>query len=415
MNSPWRVHRETVRMALTSITAHKLRSFLTIMGITIGIFSVIGVMTAVSALRGSIENGLSFLGANTFQFGKTPVVQVGGNDRWKYARRRNITLAQAQRYQSLMAGTADVVCLKVFNHGVQIVYGGRKTTPNFDYCGTNEFFVNANQYDIGTGRNLNGGDLALGSAVTVIGTDVVSKLFPAEDPLGKMVKIANRPYRVVGTFATKGRSFGQSQDQIAIVPITRFLTDNGAEGYTINIATESPSPIVYNETVDKGITAMRIARQLKPSDENDFELYSNDSLLAAFAKVADAVQIGALVISTIALVAAGVGIMNIMLVSVTERTKEIGVRKSLGARRVNILSQFLIESVAISLVGGVAGIALGVVAGDGLALALSAEIVFPWMWAFIGLIVCSGIGVGFGFYPAMRAAGLDPVEALRYE
>jgi putative ABC transport system permease protein len=154
---------------------------------------------------------------------------------------------------------------------------------------------------------------------------------------------------------------------------------------------------------------------LKPSDENDFELYSNDSLMAAFAKVADAVQIGALIISTIALVAAGVGIMNIMLVSVTERTKEIGVRKSLGARKMNILSQFLIEAVAISLVGGLAGIALGVLAGDGLALALSAQVVFPWMWAGIGLVVCSGIGIGFGFYPAMRAAGLDPIEALRYE
>jgi putative ABC transport system permease protein len=343
------------------------------------------------------------------------VVQVGGNQRWKYAHRRNVTLAQAQRYQSLMEGIADVVCLKCFNHGTQMVYGGRKTTPNFDFCGSNEFFVNANQYEIGTGRNLTAGDLALGSAVVVIGTDVVAKLFPSEDPLGKTIKIATHPYRVVGTFVSKGRSFGQSQDQIAIVPITRFLTDNGPEKYSVNIATESPSPLVYNEIVDKGITAMRIARQLKPSEENDFELYSNDSLLEAFAKVADAVQIGALIISTIALVAAGVGIMNIMLVSVTERTKEIGVRKSLGARKVNILSQFLIESVAISLVGGVAGIALGVAVGDGLAMMLSAQIIFPWMWAVIGLVVCSGIGVGFGFYPAMRAAALDPIEALRYE
>jgi putative ABC transport system permease protein len=415
MNKPWRVHGETLRMALTSLTAHKLRSFLTIMGITIGIFSVIGVMTAVSALRGSIENGLSFLGANTFQFSREPSVQVGGNEHWKYAHRRNITLAQAQRYQSLMESTAPVVCLKAMKSGVQMVYSGRKTTPNCDYRGTNEYFVNANQYEIATGRNLNAGDLALGSAVAVIGQDVLAKLFPAEDPLGKTIKIDNHPYRVVGTFVAKGRSFGQSQDQLAIVPITRFLTDNGQLGFSINIATGAPSPTLYNETMDKGITAMRIARQLKPSEENDFELYSNDSLLAAFAKVADAVQVGALVISTIALVAAGVGIMNIMLVSVTERTKEIGVRKSLGARKVNILSQFLIESVAISLVGGIAGILLGVVAGDGLALALSAEIVFPWAWAIIGLVVCSGIGVGFGFYPAMRAAGLDPIEALRYE
>jgi putative ABC transport system permease protein len=160
---------------------------------------------------------------------------------------------------------------------------------------------------------------------------------------------------------------------------------------------------------------MRIVRQLRPSDDNDFELYSNDSLLAAFAKVADAVRAGAFVISTIALIAAGVGIMNIMLVSVTERTKEIGVRKSIGARKKNILAQFLAESVAISLAGGFAGIFLGVIAGDALALVLHAAIVFPWGWAIAGLLVCTAIGVGFGFYPALRAASLDPIEALRYE
>jgi putative ABC transport system permease protein len=160
---------------------------------------------------------------------------------------------------------------------------------------------------------------------------------------------------------------------------------------------------------------MRIARQLGPGKDNDFEVYSNDSLLAAFAKVADAVRAGALVISSIALLAAGVGIMNIMLVSVTERTKEIGVRKSLGAPRNVILTQFLLESIAISLVGGVAGIILGVLVGDVIAMVLKADVIFPTGWAIIGLVVCSLIGVGFGLYPAYRAANMDPIEALRYE
>jgi len=160
---------------------------------------------------------------------------------------------------------------------------------------------------------------------------------------------------------------------------------------------------------------MRIVRGLKPEDENDFELYSNDSLIASFAKVADAVAAGSFVISGIALLAAGVGIMNIMLVSVTERTKEIGIRKSIGARRTSILSQFLIESVAISLMGGLAGILLGVLVGNIVASMLNASMVFPWDWAMIGIFVCSGIGVGFGFYPAWKAARLDPIEALRFE
>ena len=158
---------------------------------------------------------------------------------------------------------------------------------------------------------------------------------------------------VIGIFATKGSQFGQNQDDIAMVPVTRFLNDFGSERVTINIATQAPSQLVYNETIEKAITAMRIVRGLKPENENDFELYSNDSLISAFAKIADVIAAGSFVISGIALLAAGVGIMNIMLVSVTERTKEIGIRKSIGARKKNILSQFLIEAVAISLAGGV--------------------------------------------------------------
>jgi putative ABC transport system permease protein len=233
--------------------------------------------------------------------------------------------------------------------------------------------------------------------------------------VGKTIKIAQRTYVVIGTFAEKGSIFGQSGDNLAMIPITRYFSDLGSENYTVNIATEAPNHILYNETMDKGLTAMRIVRGLKPEEENDFELYSNESLLGAFAKVADVITAGSFVISGIALLAAGVGIMNIMLVSVTERTKEIGIRKSIGARKRSILTQFLIEAVAISLAGGVFGIALGVGVGDLLAMWMKAEVVFPLDWAVLGLLVCSGIGIGFGFYPAWKAASLDPIEALRYE
>ncbi len=409
--------QETLRMALSSLGVNKLRSFLTMLGITIGVFSVIGVMTAVSALRNSIETGLSFLGSNMVQFAKYPTFSNGGADRRKYDLRRNITLEQAQRYQRLMESFTDVVCLKVFeqNSAPQAVYQNRKSTPGVTFGGSNENFLVANQYAVEIGRNITAEDAELGRPVIIIGQDLVKKLFPSESPLDKLIKIAGRTYTVIGTFTPKGSSFGQSQDDIAIVPITRFLSDYGANNYTVNVATQAPSQLLYNDTVDKGITAMRIVRGLKPEDENDFEIYSNDSLVAAFAKVADAVRAGAFVISAIALLAAGVGIMNIMLVSVTERTKEIGIRKSIGARKFNILTQFLIEAVAISLAGGVLGILLGVAGGNALALMLKASVVFPWDWAALGLIVCSAIGIGFGFYPAWKAAGLDPIEALRYE
>lgn len=409
---------EIIRMAFQSLGVNKLRSMLTMAGITIGVFSVIGVMTTVSALRGSIESGLSFLGSNIFQFSKFPSgITNDGNARRKIEARKNITLAQAQRYQQLMEGVTDVVCLKApYRNGpLQAVYGGRKTEPGLSMIGTNEHFLAANQFTMDLGRNFTAEDVDLARPITIIGQEIVKKLFPAENPLGKLVKLGGRAYTIVGTFAEKGTAFGQSQDDMAIVPITRFLSDYGSANVSINIATEAPSQQLYNEAMDKAVTAMRIVRGLQAEDDNDFDIYSNDSLIASFAKVADAVRAGALVISAIALLAASVGIMNIMLVSVTERTKEIGIRKSIGARRVSILTQFLIEAVVISLAGGLAGIALGVAAGNGLAIWMKASIVFPWDWAAIGLAVCTVIGVGAGFYPALKASRLDPIESLRFE
>ncbi len=409
---------EIIRMAFGSLGVNKLRSALTMAGITIGVFSVIGVMTTVSAMRSSIESGLSFLGSNIVQISKFPNMIINdGNARRRIEARRNITYQQAQRYQRLMEDVTEAVCLKAFyrNGPVQAVYGGRKTQPDITLGGTNEHFLTTNQYTMDLGRNLNAEDVELGRPVAVIGQDIIKKLFPSEAAIGKVVKLAGRTYTVIGTFAEKGTAFGQTQDDMFIVPITRFLSDFGSANVSINIATEAPSQAQYNETVDKAVTAMRIVRGLKAEEENDFELYSNDSLIAAFGKVADAVRAGALVISGIALMAASVGIMNIMLVSVTERTKEIGIRKSIGARRISILIQFLIEAVVLSLAGGLAGIALGVLAGNGLAMWMKAAVVFPWDWAAIGLIVCTVIGVGAGLYPAIKASRLDPIESLRFE
>ncbi len=199
------------------------------------------------------------------------------------------------------------------------------------------------------------------------------------------------------------------------MPITRLFEDFGSANRTINIATQSFSQMDYNRTFDRGVGAMRIARGLRAEEPNDFEIYTNDSLKSAFVSIAGVIRIGAFVISTIALLAAGIGIMNIMLVSVTERTKEIGVRKSIGARNRDILRQFLTEAVFISEAGGILGILLGVIGGDLLALWLKVDLIFPFGWAIAGLFVCSAIGIGFGLYPAYRAASLDPIEALRYE
>ena len=204
-----------------------------------------------------------------------------------------------------------------------------------------------------------------------------------------------------------------SQDDMVLVPITRFFSDFGSANRTVNVATQSTSQATYNPTFDRAIGAMRIARGLKLGQANDFEIYSNDSLITAFAQVADVVRAGAFVISAIALLAAG--IMNIMLVSVTERTREIGLRKAIGARKRDVIRQILFEAIVLSEIGGIAGVVLGIGVGDALAKTFELDMVFPLGWALTGVIVCSLIGITFGFYPALRAASLEPVEALRYE
>ena len=409
---------EMIKMALGSLGVNKLRSSLTMLGITIGVFSVISVMTAIGALQYAIENGISFLGSNIFQFAKYPAnVSASGDVREKYRNRRNITYQQALHYYRLMEGEAREICLKCFAYEVkgQAVYKGVKTTPSLLVVGSNRSFLTANAFTLGYGRNLNDEDVDLSRRVIVVGKTIEKRLFPHETPIGKIIRMTGHTYTVVGVLAEKGTAFGQSQDDICIMPITRFFEDFGEAKRTVNIATQAFSADTYNRVFDKGVSAMRIARGLQANQENDFEIYSNDSLKSAFVNVAGIVRIGAFVISFIALLAAGIGIMNIMLVSVTERTKEIGVRKSIGARSRDILRQFLTEAVFISEAGGVLGIILGIVAGDLLAAWLKVDLIFPFGWAIAGLLVCSAIGIGFGLYPAYRAANLDPIEALRYE
>jgi putative ABC transport system permease protein len=404
---------EIIRLALNALRVNKLRSALTILGVTIGVFSVIGVMTALNVIQSSIETGLSFLGSNIFQFAKYPTMSTSDPET-DFANRRNITLEEAREFERLMAGEANAICLKIFDGGKPASYG-RTKVQGLTVVGTNEHFLVANSHTLGYGRNLSPEDVALARNVTVVGPDIQKKLFANETPIGKTIKVNEKPYQIIGVLTEKGSSFGQNQDRLVILPITRYVGDFGRVNRSINIAVQSTTQATYNQTLDKAIGAMRAARGLKLSDRNDFEIYSNDTLVSAFAQIAGTIRIGAFVVSVIALLAAGIGIMNIMLVSVTERTREIGVRKAIGARRDDIVKQFLLEAVVLSELGGLLGILFGVLGGNGVALWLDIAMVFPWGWALTGLIVCSLIGTGFGWYPAYKAARLDPIEALRYE
>jgi putative ABC transport system permease protein len=404
---------EILRLALSSLAANKLRSGLTMLGIAVGVFSVIGVMTVITGLRQNIESGLNVLGANSFQFMKFPAINFS-DPRERFRNRRDITYAEAARFKELMSGTAEV-SLMLRRGGNRVSYLDRRTNPNVRLIGADENFLPAQNFELSAGRNIQTDDVEFGRAVVLLGSDVVAKLFANEEPLGKTVRIDGQSYSVVGVLAPKGTSFGGNQDTNTIIPITQYLEVYGRSFRSLSINVQAPNQETLAATQDFAIGVMRQVRTLDPESPNDFEIFSNDSLIETFNKVASVVAIGAFVISAIALLASGVGVMNIMLVSVTERTKEIGIRKSIGARKRSILTQFLLEAVVLSLVGGLAGVIFGVIGGNIGATMLSASMVFPWGWAVAGLLVCSAIGIGFGYYPAWKAASLDPIEALRYE
>ena len=404
---------EILRLAFSSLWANKLRSSLTIFGMSIGVFSIIGVMTFIAGAKAQLDSGLSRLGANSFQIQRFPAINFS-NPWLRYGNRPEIKLPAAQRFREMMGDSAKVN-LQIRRGGIIASYLDRRTTPNMRLVGTDDNFLSSSNFEIARGRNIGPEDVALGRSVCILGDEVVKKLFPDIDALGQGVRAGGQIYTVVGTVAPKGTSFGESQDDFIAIPITRWLAAMGGQWRSISINVQAPSQELLPAAQDKAVGVMRQVRGLDPEDDNNFDVFTNDSLIATFQQVTTMVAIGSFGISAIALLAAGVGVMNIMLVSVTERTKEIGVRKSIGARKKNILMQFLIEAVVLALIGGFVGVAGGVVAGNVVASFMNIDVLFPWGWAAGGMAVCGGIGVIFGLYPAWKAASLDPIEALRHE
>ncbi len=402
-------------MAMDAIRNNKLRSILTLLGITIGVFSVIGVMTAIRTLESSIESGLNVFGTNTFVIQKWPMIQIGGPGRdQKYRNRKNIDFDQ---YEELKKRAKLPIFVSVAEgRGFRnIKYRDKAIKRSLSVVGSDEGTIRSYNTFIGDGRNLTNDDIRFSRNVCVVGMDVVDQLFPFEDPLGKVIQISGLDYRIVGITEKKGRSFGQSQDNYILIPITTYLQRYANRWTTLSITIEASSAVLYDKTIDEAVGLMRMIRKVPPENENDFEVSSNAELMETFGNFTGGVKIFALAVSVIALVVAGIGIMNIMLVSVSERIKEIGVRKAIGATKRDILTQFLTEAVFLSQFGGIAGVILGIAGGNLVALTFNIPAVIPLDWAIYGLVVCSVIGIGFGIYPAWRAANLDPIESLRHE
>ena len=407
-------YSDLLALSTRALGTNKLRSGLTILGITIGVFSVVGVMTALSAVRQSIDTSLSVFAPNVFEISKYPALQFEDR-RSSWRRRPNITPRQATEFAQRMNEMGLPVTIYSTNRGELVRFEDRSTAANNTIFGTNEHFPLTHKYEIAHGRNISTADLEFNRPVAVLGADIAEELFPDQDPLGKLVSTRNGRYTVVGVLERRGSLFGNSMDNILLIPITRFVMSDWSWRRSMDISVMAPDPTRMSLAEDTAIGQFRQVRGLEPEEANDFEVYSNDSMQDAFAEIAQVVGIGGLLISAIALVCAGVGIMNIMLVSVTERTREIGLRKSIGARKRDILLQFLLEAIALSLLGGFAGIVLGWVIGNFVAAQMNVPMIIPWFWIGTAIAVCSAIGITFGFFPAWRAAQMRPVEALRYE
>jgi putative ABC transport system permease protein len=406
--------KDLFTLSARGLGANKLRSGLTILGITIGVFSVVGVMTALSAVRKSIDTGLNVFAANVFEISKYPAIQV--NDSWrKYRKRPSITPRQAMEFARRMSPEGLPVTVYAVDRGERVRFEDKVTSPTNSIFGANENFLLTHKYDIAYGRNINESDLEFNRPVVVIGHEIEQELFPNQNPIGKVVVADDYRYTVVGVLKKRGKLFGNSMDNIVIIPVTRFVANNWNWWRSMDVSVMASSSMEMGMAQDTAIGHFRQVRGLEPEEDNDFDVYSNESLLEAFGKIARVVGTGGLLISAISLLCAGVGIMNIMLVSVTERTREIGLRKSIGARKRDILRQFLLEAIALSLLGGVGGIILGWALGNMVAAQMQVPMIVPWFWISVALGVCTLIGVGFGFFPAWRAAQLEPVEALRYE
>lgn len=408
------VIQENLSVALNQLKAGKMRSFLTTLGITIGVGTVIFIVAILEGYNLSITEEMNILGSNTFQVQKRDIntgIQVG-HRKEKYRKDLEKELAEAVRAHCDMI---EAVGSEVWQFNTVINYKDKKTNPTLHVAGGEpEFFIN-NGYFVESGRILTKEDIDLNKRVIVLGYDAVDVLFPFEDPVGKVVKIRGTKFQVIGVIEEIGNTtFGQSRDNTNCIPITTF-EDLWGKYRSINLTLQVKEGVDFEEAQNQVIGVLRKERKVPPGEDNDFAIFSNDTLVDLFNNIAEKIQLVAILLGMVSLLVGSIGVMNIMLVTVTERTREIGIRKAVGAKRIVILFQFLSESIILSIIGGI----IGMIIGFGLAGITSLSLDIPFavpLWVVISsVLVTTVVGLFAGMYPAARAAKMDPINALRYE
>lgn len=408
--------KENIKLSLGAIRAQLLRTVITVLIITIGITSLVGTLTGIDAFQSSINSSFTSMGANTFTIrNRDMTLRIGDNGKSPKAF-RSITYNDAARFKKEFNFPA-ITSVSTFATGnATVKYQSKKSNPNMRVMGSDENYISASSLELERGRNFTNQEVQYGVAVAIVGKDIVDALFTnTEDPIDKVISIGNGKYKIIGILKSKGNSIGFSNDKLAILTLNNVRQYFSRPNMTFSISVVCNNAQLIDIAVGEATNTFRIIRKLGIKAKNNFEIVKSDSLANMFLENTAVVTIGATVIGIITLLGAAIGLMNIMLVSVSERTREIGIRKAIGATKAVIRSQFLVEALVICQMGGLLGTIFGIIIGNILAMILGTSFIIPWAWILMSIIICFVVGIASGIYPAIKASKLDPIEALRFE
>ncbi len=410
---------ENVRFGFNAMREHKLRSGLTILGIVVGVSTVIAMVAIVTGFNNNVIGNFQAFGASRIDFKKyKDRFGPPGPATEEERRRRNLTVADVAAIRQACPEAAAVSVLAgYFDAEIHVKHGNLESNNPY-VLGTDEYYPIATAYSIGLGRFFTPAEIEHGALAAVLGSEVRDAIFPGESPLGKPITVNGLPYRVIGVLEKKGEQFGYSPDNKVVLPYKTFEHQFGfqvrQDGVHISAVPKRPEDV--DVLIEKATAVLRLRRRVPSNKANDFEIDTPDQLIGQFRAITGGVTGAMIFIALISLVVGGVGVMNIMLISVTQRTREIGIRKAVGAFRRDIVRQFLTESATLTTLGGLIGVVLGMSVSRGVrALVPSLPTSVPAWSVLVGLLVSTGVGLFFGLYPAVKASRLDPIEALRYE